>query len=88
MPAPMHPIKVGLIFLGAACTSLFFGVKILRLGLTGFRSGRYPLSASRNLEGISARVVASIIVLFGALTCICGVVTLVFGYFRLRQMIG
>ncbi len=88
MPVPIHPIKVGLIFLGAACTSLFFGLKILRHGLAGLRSGRYPLSADRDLEGASARIVASLIALFGTLTFICGVVTLVFGYFRLRQMIG
>ncbi len=84
----MHPFKIAAIFLGAACTSLFFGVKILRYGLAGFRDGTYPLTSDRDLEGVWARLAASIIILFGAIACICGIVTLVFGYFRIRQLVG
>lgn len=83
----MHPFKVAAIFLGAACTSLFFGVKIIHFGLIGFRDGTYPLMSEKNLEGNLARLAASIIILFGAIACACGIATLVFGYFRMRQLL-
>ena len=80
------PVKVGLIFLGAACTSLGFGAAILYFAWIGFRNGSYPLTASRDLTGALAKVAAVLIGLFGLLVVTCGVVTLVFGFLRVRQL--
>lgn len=87
MFAAVDPIKVGLIFLGAAATSCFFGTKILCLGWRGFFDAEYPLSASRNLTGLAARLVATLILLFGIAVIACGIATSVFGYYRLRQLL-
>ena len=46
----MSPVEIAAIFLGAACTSFLFGVKIIRYGLIGFRDGTYPLTSEKNLD--------------------------------------
>ena len=83
----MSPVEIAAIFLGAACTSFLFGVKIIRYGLIGFRDGTYPLTSEKNLTGRWARLAASVIIFFGLIACTCGIVTLVFGYFRMRQLL-
>ena len=81
------PIHIGLIFLGAACTSLGFGATLVYLAWVGFRDGSYPLTSAHDLRGTFARLVASVIGLFGILVTGCGIATLVFGFFRVRQLL-
>lgn len=83
----VDPIKVGFIFLGTALTSLFFGCKLLYLGWCGLRDGEYPLSESKQLTGFWALLAAAMIFLFGMVTFCCGIATLIFGYFRLQQLL-
>ena len=85
--AAVDPVKVGFIFLFASLTSLLFGGKILYSGWCGFRKGEYPLSESKQLTGFWGRVAASAICLFGLIAIGCGIVTLYFGYLRLRQLL-
>ena len=87
MLAAVAPFKIALIFLGAGCTSIGFGVKVLWHGWRGFRDASYPLSSTQELSGFWARMVAGIIMLFGAIVFFVGVATIVFGYFRVRQLI-
>ncbi|MBL8815204.1 MAG: hypothetical protein JNL58_04175 [Planctomyces sp.] len=82
-----NPIKIGLIFLGAACTSLGFGVPLLYLAWVGFRDASYPLTHTVQLRGIPARIAACVIGAFGTIVVICGIATLVFGIFRVKQLL-
>ncbi len=81
------PVKVGFIFLGAACTSLGFGATLLYFAWIGFRNASYPLTKTQQLRGMPARFVACLIGIFGLLVFGCGIATLVFGYFRMRQLL-
>ena len=81
------PIKIGFVFLGAACTSLGFGVTLLYGAWVGIRDGSYPLTKTTQLRGLLARIAALTIGAFGLLVLACGVATLVFGYFRVRQLL-
>ena len=81
------PVKIGFIFLGAACTSLGFGATLLYFSWIGFRDASYPLTRSVQLRGILARAAAFVIGGFGVLVVGCGVATLVFGFLRLRQLL-
>ena len=81
------PIKIGLIFLGAACTSLGFGGTLLYFAWNGLRDGSYPLTENYQLQGIGARLVACLVGLFGLIAVACGIATLVFGYFRVQQLL-
>ena len=86
----MHPdpVEIGLIFLGAAFTSLGFGVPLLYLAWIGFRDASYPLTRTIQLRGILARIAAFVIGAFGLLAVGCGIATLLFGFFRLRQLLS
>ena len=86
--AAMSPVKIGLIFLGAACTSLGFGGVLMSHGIKGFSRASYPLTNTYQLQGVAARIAASVIMLFALFVIGCGVVTLVFAYFRMRQLLG
>ena len=82
------PVRVGLIFLGAACTSISFGVALLYFAWIGFRDASYPLTGTSQLRGLAARIVAVLIALFGTFVIGCGIATIVFGIYRVRQLIG
>lgn len=84
--AKIGPIQVGHFFLALACTSLFWGFKILLLGWQGWQDAKYPLSEHRLLTGRSARIAASAIIAFGLLTISCGIAALIFGIYRVWQL--
>lgn len=86
--AAVNPVRVGLIFLGAAATSLFFGFRLMRHGLEGFRKGTYPLTDTTDLKGLPALAATLTIMTFGALCIVCGIATLVFAVYRLKQLLG
>lgn len=81
------PVKIGLIFLGAACTSLGFGATLLYFAWIGFRDASYPLTRTVQLRGILARIAAFVIAAFGLLVVGCGIATVIFGVFRLKQLL-
>lgn len=81
------PVKLGFVFLGAACTSLGFGAMLIRLAWNGFRNGSYPLSNTSQLTGTPARLVALAIGAVAVLAITCGIVILVFGFFRMKQLL-
>ncbi len=82
------PVKVGFIFLGAACTSLVFGVTLLYFARIGFRDASYPLTKTVELRGTRARIAACFVGAFGLLACGCGIATLWFGFLRLKQLLS
>ena len=82
------PIKIGFVFLGAACTSLGFGASLITIAWTGFRNAAYPLTKSVQLRGTLARIAAIVVGAFGLLACVCGLVTLWFGFFRVKQLLS
>ena len=81
------PIRLGLIFLGAACTSLGFGATLLYFAWIGFRDNSYPLTETIQLRGTLAKCAAFVVGTFGVIVVGCGVATLVFGFFRVRQLL-
>jgi uncharacterized PurR-regulated membrane protein YhhQ (DUF165 family) len=81
------PVRIGLIFLGAACTSFGFGATLLYWSWIGLRDASYPLTRTIQLKGILARFTAFVIGSFGAFVVGCGVATLVFGFLRVRQLL-
>jgi hypothetical protein len=82
------PVKIGFIFLGASCTSLGFGATLLYFAWIGFRDASYPLTQTVQLRGVLARFAAFVIGAFGMLVIGCGIATLVFGFFRVRQLLS
>jgi len=81
------PVKLGFVLLGAAGTSLGFGAMLMRLAWIGFRDASYPLSKTSQLTGTPARSVALAMGFFALLVIICGIVILVFGYFRMKELL-
>ncbi len=81
------PVRVALIFLGAASTSLVFGGAILFFAWQGFRRGSYPLTPSRHLTGVAAKFISIVVALFGLIVFGCGLATLYFGFLRMRQLL-
>lgn len=81
------PVKVGFVILGAALTSLGFGATLLRLAWVGFRDASYPLSESTQLTGTTARIVAVLIGVIGFVPVICGIAALVFGFWRMKELL-
>ena len=72
--------------IGLTATGLYQGVKFFLIGLRGWKASEYPLSEKKMLTGLSAKLAASVIMLFGALTFTCGVAAGVFSYFRIPQL--
>lgn len=81
------PVKLGFVLLGAVCTSVGFGMMLIRLAWTGFRDASYPLSKTSQLTGTPARIAALVIGFFALLAITCGIVILVFGYFRMKELL-
>ena len=81
------PVKVGFVILGGALTSLGFGATLLRLAWVGFRDASYPLSEKTQLTGTTARIVAVLIGAIALVPVICGIAALVFGYWRMKQLL-
>ncbi len=87
MFAAVDPIPLVLAFWGSSFPTMFFGGVLIRLGFAGLLRGSYPLTETKDITGLPARIAAFIVILFGAVVVLTGVATLLFCTWRMYQLL-
>jgi hypothetical protein len=85
--AKVNSIPIVLTFWCSSFATVGFGGVLIWRGLVGYKRASYPLTKNHDLDGVGAKVAASMIMFFGALVCFAGLAMFVACSWRLNQLL-